>query len=163
MLAPMSSPLILTLALGGCAGLDPASSSTTVYLSELQPLLQENSLLAERVLFQAAAIYNEAAKPEQVANTWSLEIVPLSEHLANQASFVTAPDPFGARHAELVKIWSDRAVAYRNLGEAIKTADAEQWNDARKQADDVKLREEKWFDGLNEQLAPQGLVVDPYP
>ena len=161
MLAPMSP--LLTFALAGCAGLDPASSSTTVYLSELQPLLQENSLLAERVLFQAAQIYNESTKPEQVANVWTVEIVPLSEHLASQAEFVSAPDPYSSRHGDLVKIWSDRAVAYRNLGEAIKTADAEQWNDARKQADDVKLREEKWFDGLNEQLAPQGLVIDPYP
>jgi hypothetical protein len=154
---------LLSLALAGCAGLSPASSSTTVYLSELQPLLQENSLLAERVLFQAAAIYNEAAKPEQIANAWSAEIVPLSEHLANQAGFVSAPEPWSANHAELVEIWTDRAVAYRNLVEAIKTADADQWNTARAQADDVKLAEEKWFDALNEKLAPQGLVVDQYP
>lgn len=162
MLAPMSFPL-LSLALAGCASLTSTASTTTVYLTDLQPLLQENSLLAERVLVQAAAIYDEDAKPEQVADAWSTEIVPLAEHLSNQAALVDAPVPYSARHAELVEIWADRAGAYRGLVEAMAAADAERWNAARTRADDVKLAEEKWFDALNEELADQGLAVDQYP
>lgn len=167
MLPPMSSPfrglVFALLSTSACTNLDPASAATTDYLTKLQPLLQENSLLAERVLFQAAAIYNEAVKPEQVAESWTTDIVPIAEHLAHQASFVAPPEPYATRHEQLAVIWTDRAGAYRNLGEAIRTADAEQWNAARRAADDVKLAEERWFDDLNEQLAGQGLVVDPYP
>jgi hypothetical protein len=137
--------------------------ATSEYLVRLQPLLQENGVLAEQVLFQAASVYNEAVKPEQVADSWTHDVVPLAEHLHNQASFVTAPDDFGSVHTELVQIWGDRALAYRNLGEAIQTGDIEEWNKARELADSVKLREEKWFDRLNTTLAPSGLIVDPYP
>ena len=163
MLHPMLRALPAVLLLASCQQMDPAGQATTEYLTRLQPLLQENSLLAERVLLQAAAIYNDATKPEQVATAWSGDIVPIAEHLHHQSSFVAAPDVWAAKHNELVAIWGDRALAYRNIGEAIKLADAEQWKSARELADGVKLREEKWFDTLNEAVAPMGLVVDPYP
>lgn len=154
-------PLILVLS--GCNQLDPATTATTDYLNLLQPLLQENSLLAERVLFQAAGIYNEATKPSQVATAWTSEIVPLAEQLHHQASFVVAPEAWSQRHSGLVDIWGERATAYRNLGEAIRLGDAALWNDSRKKADAVKLAEEDWFNDLNRAVGPLGLVVDPYP
>lgn len=163
MLHPMSRTLPVVLLLASCQPIDPATTATTEYLTRLQPLLQENSLLAERVLFQAAAIYNEAAKPDQVASAWSSDIVPVAEHLHHQAAFVAAPDVWSLNHNELVEIWGDRAAAYRNIGEAIKLADAASWKSARELAEGVKLREEKWFDALNAAVAPMGMVVDPYP
>jgi hypothetical protein len=155
-----TSPILIVgwLACGGGPG-----DATSQYVSRLQPLLQENGVLAEQVLFQAASIYNEAVKPEAVAEYWTHDVVLLAEHLFNQASFVTAPPEYAQVHGELVEIWGDRAIAYRNLGEAIQTGDTESWNKARELADTVKLREEKWFDRLNNQLAPSGLIVDPYP
>jgi hypothetical protein len=149
-----------TLVLSGCAA---ASDETTQYLGGLQPLLQENGMLAERVLLQSAKIYNDAVKPEQVADAWIHEIVPLAEHLHNQSSFVTPPSSYAQTHADLVLIWGDRALAYRNLGEAIQTGNTDEWNKARELANQVKLREERWFDTLNGALAPSNIQVDPYP
>ena len=162
MLRPMWPPSISIL-VGVLACASGPGDSTSDYLVRLQPLLQENGVLAEQVLFQAASIYNEAVKPEQVADSWTHDVVPLAEHLHNQASFVTAPTEFAQVHTDLVEIWGDRALAYRNLGEAIQTGNIEEWNKARELADSVKLREEKWFDRLNNTLAPSGLIVDPYP
>lgn len=159
----LRTALPLALVLSGCTQLDPATTATTDYLTRLQPLLQENSLLAERVLFQAAGLYNDATKPSQVAQAWTVEIVPLAEHLHHQSTFVSAPEPWSARHAELVEIWGERAEAYRNLSEAIRLGDAPLWNDSRKKADSVKLAEEDWFNNLNRAVGPLGLVVDPYP
>jgi hypothetical protein len=161
MLRAMYSTLTLVVVLGGCGASD---DETTQYLNALQPLMQENGLLAERVLLQAAKIYNnEAVKPDQVADAWIHEIVPIAEHLHNQASFVAPPSSFATTHADLVLIWGDRALAYRNLGEAIQTGNTDEWNKARELANQVKLREERWFDTLNGALAPSNLMVDPYP
>ncbi|MEQ1565699.1 MAG: hypothetical protein ABMA64_08680 [Myxococcota bacterium] len=153
-------PITVALTLGGCAGTD---DETTQYLSQLQPLLQENGLLAERVLLQSAKIYNEAVKPDQVAEAWITDIVPVAEHLHNQSSFVTPPSSYAQSHADLVLIWGDRALGYRNLGEAIQTGNTDEWNKARDLIRDVTLREEKWFDTLNTALAPSKIMVDPYP
>jgi hypothetical protein len=144
----------------GCGG---GGDATTAYLDQLEPLLQENGLLTERVLTLAAQIYNDSARAEQIADSWGRSVVPIAEHLADQASFVEPPAVYAQAHAEIVQIWGDRAVAYRSLSEAIQTGDTEGWNAARNSADDVKLREERWFDGLNERVAPLGLIVDPYP
>jgi len=160
MLAVMLITLPLLASLTGCA---PGDDDTTRYLTMLQPLLQENGLLSERVLLQASKIYNEAVKSDQVADAWIHEIVPVSEHLHNQASFVQPPSAYAQTHADLVLIWGDRALAYRNLGEAIQTGNSDEWNKARDLANQVKLREEKWFDTLNQGLATSNLSVDPYP
>lgn len=160
MLWPMLTFLPFVIGLVACSSGDDATSK---YLGQLNPLLHENGLLAERVLLQAAQVYNDAAKPEQVADAWVAEIVPLAEHLHDQASFVEPPPPYATTHQEIVQIWGDRAVAYRSLGEAIQSGNTDEWNKATGLASDVKLREEKWFDTLNTALAESGLSVDPYP
>jgi len=150
--------------LAGCLQPDPAVLVANDYYERLRPLLLENSLLAERVLFEAARQYNAPeGKGAPVAVTWTTDIVPLAEHLHHQASFVTAPEPFADRHEELVDLWGRRALLYRQLGEAVYTSDLSGWTDAKKKNDELKLEEERWFVRLNETLAPIGLVVDPYP
>jgi hypothetical protein len=161
MLPAMLTTLPVMVLLGvACGG---GGDATTTYLDELDPLLQENGLLAERVLTLAAQIYNDSARPEQIADSWGRSVVPIAEHLADQASFVEPPQSYAQAHAEIVQIWGDRAVAYRSLSEAIQTGDTDAWNAARNSADAVKLREERWFDTLNERVGPTGLIVDPYP
>lgn len=160
MLGAMWTSLPFVIGLFACSTGDDA---TAQYLNQINPLLHENGLLAERVLLQAAKVYNDAVKPDQVAEVWVDEIVPLAEHLQNQASFVEPPAEHMQTHQELVAIWRDRAVAYRNLGEAIQSGSTDEWNKATALASDVKLREEKWFDTLNTALAESGRTVDPYP
>lgn len=156
----VSFALSFALAPLGCTG---AGDATQQYITSLNPLLQENGLLAERVLTLAAQIYNDASKPDQVADAWGRQVVPVAEHLADQASFVVPPPEYTQDHSEIVQIWTDRADAYRKLSEAIQTGDTTGWNAARQSADAVKLREERWFDRLNDRLSPTGLIVDPYP
>lgn len=156
--------LTLTLPLTWFSCASGPGDATNSYLMSLQPVLQENGLLAERVLIQAAMVYNnENLKPENVAEAWNHEIVLLAEHVFNQASFIEPPPEYAATHQELVQIWADRATAYRDLGEAVARGDTNAWTVARQLADSVKIREETWFDHFNEGLAPAGLLVDPYP
>lgn len=159
----MSSGLLSLTFLVACAT-DPRQAAATRYLQVLQPLMLENSMLADRVLVQAAAVYNESGGPKQVADAWEGEIVPLAEHLADQASLVQPPTDYAARHGELVTIWVDRAAAYRALSEAIRSGEAEAWNPARRDAESAKIREENWFNQLNETVTPLGIpLVDQYP
>ena len=119
--------------------------------------------MAEQILIQSAGIYNEAVGPKDIAVAWEQKVVPMSEHLAHQATFVPVPLEYQQRHAELVQIWSDRAAAYRAMAEATRTANADEWNAARAKADQVKTRESAFFNGLNNQLQPLNLQLDPYP
>ena len=153
--------LLLIVGWLGCA--NPGQEAAEAYVRDLQPLLVENAALADQVLVQGAAIYNEAAGPREVAAAWESKIVPMAEHLAAQASFAQPPGPFEGTHGKLVKVWTDRATAYRGLSEATRTANAELWNAARAKVDEVHAQEHAFFDALNAQLSPAGLQVDPYP
>lgn len=152
---------MLLLVAIACTGNSGGSAGT--YVEQLQPLLQENSLLAERVLFQAAAIYNNAARPDDVANKWESDITPIAEHLHFQAKLLQAPEDWVDTHANLVEIWGDRAAAYRDISEGLRQADRERWDRGSKAAEEVKLQEEDWFVGANERLGSINVSLDPYP
>jgi hypothetical protein len=153
--------LLLFVGWMGCA--TPGQADAEAYVRGLQPLLVENAALADQVLLQGAAIYNDAAGPKDVAAAWEKRIVPMAEHLAAQASFAEPPPPYAGPHGELVKIWTDRATAYRGMSEATRTANADLWNAARAKVDEVHAQEHGFFNELNVQLSPMGLQVDPYP
>lgn len=142
---------------------DSATRSASTYVEQLNPLLQENSLLAERVLFQAAAIYNNAARPDDVASKWETDITPIAEHLHFQAKLVQPPEEWTEQHGALVVIWGDRASAYRDISEGLRLADRERWDRGSKAAEEVKLSEEDWFTAVNEKLATINVALDAYP
>lgn len=156
----MTIPLLFLLA--GCA-LDPDAEQAAGYVVDLQPVLFENAALADRVLALSVSVSEKKASPEQIRKAWDDEIVPLAEHLHDQASFVRPPPAWAESHAQLVDLWADRAAAYRALSVAIEEGDEKRWRDARALADGVKLHEEQWFRTTNQKLAGWHLAVDPYP
>ena len=158
----------ILLALGaalfsGCDRFDPQVAEDRAYVRLLIPILQDNALLSERILIEAAAVYNKTSEPEKLATSWNQEIVPLAEHLHSQASFAKPPESWTSQHGELVDIWGDRAQAYRALSDAIGTADDSQWQASRDLADGIKLAEEKWFASTNARLDQSRLSVDQFP
>jgi len=158
--------LWLGLALSFASSCDRFSAETRdnrTYVNVMMPILQDNSLLAERVLVEAAGVYNEKSEPEALVQNWTDEITPLAEHVHSQASFATPPESWSEQHAKIVDIWGQRAQAYRALSDAIQTADDTQWQSSRDQADGVKLAEEKWFESTNKRLVQSGLVLDQFP
>jgi len=155
--------LLVLVVLVGCPEPDPAARTAPEYVSRLEPLLYENGFLAERMLTAAAGVYNDTSGTEEVKKAWSKEVVPLSRHLADQAAVTVPPPEWADRHAELVAAWSDRADAYQEIEIAVEDGDREAWKQARKKADDAKLREEDWFRTMNRQLAPIGLALDQFP
>ena len=76
---------------------------------------------------------------------------------------MSAPSDWSDSHAELVSIWEQRALAYRQLDTAITQGDADQWGEARTTADTAKIREEEWFRTVDGLLAPFGIALDQYP
>ena len=158
--AAMFLPLLLITT---ACQIDPEARSATTYVAKLQPLMQENSLLAERVLYQAAAIYNGATRPDEVADAWSSDIVPLAEHLHHQAGFVEPPENWSQQHAALVAVWGERAHAYRSISEGLERADKDLGEQGRNLAEQVKLKEESWFEEVNGQIGPMGFTIDAYP
>lgn len=155
--------LAAVLVLTSCAQPDPRARTAPDYVARLEPLLHENGFLASEVLGAAASIYNDGAGSDATRRTWVDDIVPLSRHLADQASATSAPAEWADQHAEIVIAWTGRADAYQEIQQAVEDGDRERWKAARKQADDAKVREEEWFRTMNRELAPIGLVLDQFP
>ena len=143
--------------------MSPEAQRDKAYVKDIQPLLVENGHLAERVLLLSAKVYNKDGDPDSVAQAWTRDVVPLAEHLHNQAQFVTPPKSWLEDHDELVGIWGERAQAYRSLSEALVLSDVDAWKQARAQATRVKLAEEEWFKESNKRLAASNLPIDPTP
>jgi hypothetical protein len=157
-----TSPLLLAL-LGGCKPEDPALSDAHRYLGALAPVLAENGLLARRLLDASATLYNDPTAQSEVKLAWTHDLVPLAEHLRNQADLVDAPPTWDAEHEALIDIWTARSEAYREIAESMHQGDADLWLSARQQADKAKLDEEAWFKEANDRLGPLGLTVDQFP
>jgi hypothetical protein len=157
----MWTPWIAVLLLA--CGPDPTNVAARTYADSLQPLLDENGLLALHLLDAAADVHDAKATSEQTRVTWETDIVPLAEHLRDQALIVDAPPDWAADHKGLTDIWTARADAYREISEAIAQGDGELWKRGREEADTAKLAEETWFQRANERLGPAGVTLDQFP
>ncbi|MCB9671726.1 MAG: hypothetical protein H6734_19765 [Alphaproteobacteria bacterium] len=158
----MSLTLPLALLLG-CPASDPERNEAARYITEVQPLMLENRLLAERRLQLAAEIYNGRMEGDALVKRWDEEVVPLSRHLHMQAELVEAPDAWKELHTTLVTTWTDRSRAYTDMGEALALSDKKRWEDARALHGSVLKREEQWFDSVRNRLAPYELELQQYP
>jgi hypothetical protein len=158
----MRLPFLAILLAAGC-GPDDATRSARAYVEQLEPLLYENGLLAERLLLAAADAHDDRVAPTALHTTWTTDLRPLAEHLAWQAAATSPPPEWAGRHERLVAAWSDRATAYRLIDEAARAGDREEWRRAREQADRATIAEERWFSEMDVELAPYGLALDQYP
>ena len=157
----MRSALFAIALLPACVS--PVARTAPAYVAEIAPLLQENGLLAERVLVVAAKVHDGKLEVGDAAIAWRDEIVPLAVELSDNAALCAPPVEWSTRHAELVDIWTDRAQAYDHLATAMSEADVERWNAARAASDDAKLREEAWFKAVNAEIAPTRITLDQLP
>ena len=153
---------LFLLALSSCVNPAPSIDNAT-YVVSLHPLLHENSLLAQRMLETAADVHAEKADGARAAETWRTDIVPLAQHLHDQAGLVNVPGPWVDAHGQLVTIWGSRAEGYALILEGIERGDAQRWKRGRSLADKAKLEEETWFQTTNKRLAPENLSIDQFP
>ena len=142
---------------------DPRRQQTLDYLERLQPVLYENSLLAQQVLLQAATVYNGTAKPEALATAWEVDVVPMAMHVHTLAGSVEPPDHLAADHAALVQLWQRRADAYRDVAEGQRTANVELFSRAQRDVSAITLSEDQWVRAFNAKLAPMDLYLDLCP
>ncbi len=146
----------------GC-GPDPEHQKTVDYLTALHPVLQENSLLAERVLVQAAHVYNKDADADAIADAWATEVLPLAQQIPVLAEEVHPPPHLTVDHQNLVSIWTKRAEAYREVVEGLGTADRARFQAASNSTAAITLSEDQWVRGFNAKIEPLRLYVDLYP
>lgn len=160
---PRPSPFLMATLLLAACGPDPEHQKTVDYLTALHPVLQENSLLAERVLVQAAHVYNEDADATAIADQWDHEVVPLADHVATLAAGIQAPPHLSVDHQNLVEIWGQRADAYREAVEGLQTADRARFQEAASATAQITLTEDQWVRAFNARIEPLKLYVDLYP
>lgn len=155
--------LLGAAAMSGCSSQSPQTRSAIEYLNAVQPVMLENSLLAERVLGMAAQIYDRDLPPDGFGPPWAQDVVPIATHLPLQAELLTVPEEWREPHDNLVAIWTDRASAYQGMSEALALADRPRWKSARDLVVQVVEREETWFINVNARLGTMELQLDQYP
>lgn len=151
------------VSLVACPAADSGSKDAALYVAELEPLVRENGLVADTMLHLAADVHDARADGPIVRQRWERDVVPLADHLRDQAAAIQPPPAWAQHHKDLVDIWTTRADAYHDAGEAVALADAERWKLARQNADAAKLREETWFQEVNKRLAGHNMSVDQFP
>ena len=152
-----------TLVAGVSCSPDTERAETLDYLERLRPVLHENSLLAGQVLAVAATVHNGNATDESLKTAWDVDILPLAEHVHVLGQEVRAPPHLAADHAALVRIWQQRADAYREVATAHREADVDAFQRGQKAAGAATLSEDQWARAFNARLKPMKLYVDLYP
>lgn len=147
----------------GCPQANSGANDAALYVAELEPLVRENGLVADTMLHLAADVHDGRADGSVALQRWERDIVPLADHLRDQAAAVQPPPAWAQHHKDLVDIWTTRADAYHDAAEAVQLADAERWKLARQNADAAKLREETWFQEVNKRLADYNISLDQFP
>lgn len=153
----------LAALLTAACGPPAVPADTAIYLGQLQPLLQENGLLAERILEAAAQVHNGRSSPTAASATWQEEVVPIARHLHDQALRVDAPAAWAADHDRLTQIWGSRADGYTEISVGITRGERGAWQRGRALADQAKLDEEAWFTEAQKRVRPYGVELDQYP
>lgn len=159
----MMTVLPLLVALVACTDNSPEAQATRTWVHDLQPILLENTRLAEHVLWTAADLHDTRAEPETARQVWAEAVVPTARQLTFQLEVIHAPDPWATRQTSLEQIWGERATAYEEVQTALESGDRKQWQVGRERSMNAKLREEKWFDTINQELAPYHVTLDQYP
>jgi hypothetical protein len=159
----LRASVLAVVFLFACTPTNSGANDAALYVAELEPLVRENGLVADAMLHLAADVHDGRADGSLARERWDRDIVPLADHLRDQAAAVQPPAAWAQHHKDLVDIWTYRADAYHDASEAVTLADAERWKLARQRADAAKLREETWFQEVNKRLADYDMAVDQFP
>ena len=129
----------------------------------MRPVVYENGLLAEQVLHQGAAVYDERATPESLMAAWDGEIITLAQHVHDMAVAVEPPVNVAPDHRALMELWKRRYKAYRELSESVHLADLERFQGAQGEIGAITIAEDQWVRAFNAKLQPMELFVDLVP
>jgi len=147
----------------GCA-LGGDGEDARAYREQMQPVLQKNALLAQEFLDVASKAKKGELDGSGSADRFRRNAVPLAQEIAARVAAVEPPnDALQAPHEQLVKAWSNRAIAYRDLATAWQSGDAVAFDGARAREVQVRLDEEAYMASINAVTTPHGVVIDLYP
>lgn len=155
--------IAITLSIAAGCGTPPEATDGRDWVEDLQPVLAENGLVWERMLRTAADVHEGKGDADVTALAWNQDLVPLVEHVRDEAALIQPPNAWATDHAAIVAVWAARAEAYRDLSVALRQGDTERWRNARPRADKAKLDEEAWFRTTNDKLRTLGITLDQYP
>lgn len=159
----MRPGLLLIVLTAGCA-LDAEGNDVRAYREQMLPVLQKNALLAQEFLDVASKAKKGELDGSGSADRFRRNAVPLAQEIAARvASIDPKTDALQASHDQIVKAWSNRATAYRDLATAWQAGDAVAYDGARAREVQVRLDEEAYMASVNAVTAPHGVVIDLYP
>lgn len=159
----MAPGILLIQLLGGCL-FGGERSDVMAYKESMAPVLQKNGILAQEFLEVASRVKKGELDGSATAERFRRNAVPLAQEIATRAATVEPDtDTLAAAHATLVKAWSNRAIAYRDLATAWNAADAGAYDAARQRDLQVRYDELAYMQAVNAVCIQYGVVIDLYP
>ncbi len=158
LVAMMSSAMVV-----GC-GPDAKQQAASAYVDAMTPLLQRNMKLSRTFQQMAAKIKKDKLTTAQIAEKFTQRMVPQAEQLQSDvATIQPRPKSVEEVHLGLVRAWSNRANAYRQMSDAWQAGDLASFNGAARDQATVNKAEERYFEAINTLLMQHGLELKPYP
>ncbi len=159
----MSPGLLLIPLLTACA-LDNTRADVESYRTSMQPVLQKNAILAQEFLEVASRVKRGEVDGQTSSERFARSAVPLAQEISTKVSAVhPKTEALKTSHEQLVKAWSNRAIAYRDLATAWQAGDPAAFDAARARDVQVRLDEESYVASVNVITNRYGVLIDLYP
>jgi hypothetical protein len=134
------------------------------YHQAVQPLMYENSQLADYFTDLAGRIHLEKVSGDQVAEEFKGKLIPLAKRLQNNAQRIQLREgPLARVHAGLVEAWDLRAKSYAEMLQAYESSDNSVFEKALKGNSVSKQKEELYFGLANRYFATENLRLFQFP
>ncbi len=154
--------LLLPMLLLSCG--DPMADEIASYHAAMDPLMRQNTRLANKYLALAKAIHKEKSDSDQIVERIETEIIPLANQLKeSMANIQTSSQQLTGLHQKAVAAWSNQAQAYRDLVAAYHGNDLESFNKAHGKVGEAKVMAEAYVREINNLMEPYGYHLDEFP
>lgn len=159
----MAPGLLLIPLLAGCV-LDEQRADVESYRTAMQPVLQKNAILAQEFLEVASRVKRGELDGAASAERFTRNAVPLAQEISTKVAAVhPKTEALRASHDLIVKAWSNRAIAYRDLSTSWQAGDTSAFDAARARDVQVRLDEAAYMASVNGVTNRYGVLIDLYP
>ncbi len=159
----MAPGILLISMLAGCV-LDQQRADVETYRTSMQPVLQKNAVLAQEFLEVASRVKRGEMDGVTGSERFARNAVPLAQEISTKVAAVhPKTEALKSAHEVLVKAWSNRAIAYRDLATAWQSGDPDAFDAARARDVQVRIDEEGYVTSVNAVTNRYGVLIDLYP
>ena len=156
--------LYAALLLGAPACSDPVAAEIAAYHQAMDPLMTQNTQLANQFLVLAKAVHKDKQDMDQIVARVERDVIPAADGLKDS---ITAVEPgleeLRDIHQQAITAWGLQSSAYHEMATAYKGNDPKAFAAAQQKLGQAKVTIESYVKEVNRLLEPYGYHMDEFP